>query len=610
MKLFFAGVLFVLTGAFASAPLLAAVEDEAREILAEAHLAGGEYEKASEEYTRILEKKPQDIKARLALADLLSWQKRYGESIQEYETILKDEPDNQDARLKLARVHLWNKNPEQARILSEEILSKNPQDRGARSTLNEMKISLGDIYITAGDYGKAERVYREILETEDNVQAKERLALLRAYSRHYEEALEFYDKILAENETSETRLHKARVLGWAKRFDDSTREYERLLQKEADPKVRMEMEAKRLNWGRRPVHAAQAYEKLLQEDPQNLEARFDLSELYASQSFWPEAEKEYEAILEIAPGHFRAKAGLEKARLVSERPSLISGVSFVEAKSPTRESDVNKGAFSNAMNIPVTKRLNLGLENEMARRYFSDRERVSEITNKVRMSYAEGSRQRLDAFWGVVTSNGGVPTAQPFGASYRARVHDAFTPSLSFERGRVENTGLAIARGLTADHFKERIEWDVARRWRLGEDYVYSNISDGNVKNEAGVDIAYLFSFEPKKLSLTHRSVFTDYHDTVRDYFSPKSFWTYSLALEWKHYLNKEEIFFGAKDLYYALRYEVSVDSEDVIGHHFSADIHWDIRPDWSWHVKGILSETWSKVYFDRSLETYLRHYF
>ena len=39
----------------------------------------------------------------------------------------------------------------------------------------------------------------------------------------------------------------------------------------------------------------------------------------------------------------------------------------------------------------------------------------------------------------------------------------------------------------------------------------------------------------------------------------------------------KEDIFFGANDFYYDLKYEFSADSEDVLGHGLRGEIYWDI---------------------------------
>ena len=54
-----------------------------------------------------LERRPDDLEARLKLADALSWTKRLDESLAQYERILTARPDDQQVRRAYARVLTW-----------------------------------------------------------------------------------------------------------------------------------------------------------------------------------------------------------------------------------------------------------------------------------------------------------------------------------------------------------------------------------------------------------------------------------------------------------------------------------------------------------------------
>ena len=148
------------------------------------------------------------------------------------------------------------------------------------------------------------------------------------------------------------------------------------------------------------------------------------------------------------------------------------------------------------------------------------------------------------------------------------------------------------------------------RRLKLGLDFLYSDYSDNNLCYEPGLDILYYLSFEPKRFTIKYRYFYRDFEDTVIEYFSPKGFNTNRLSFNWRHFLNKEEIFFGANDLYYDLMYSIAVDSENVVGHTFYAEVYWDINDRVNFNIKGAIVESSNEVYKDRSLTANFKIYF
>ena len=84
-----------------------ALSAEDRLLQAEIHLAAGRHEQAIDALRAYLALRPADLKARLKLADVLSWRKRLDESLAEYEKVLAAAPDDRQVRRRYARVLTW-----------------------------------------------------------------------------------------------------------------------------------------------------------------------------------------------------------------------------------------------------------------------------------------------------------------------------------------------------------------------------------------------------------------------------------------------------------------------------------------------------------------------
>jgi tetratricopeptide (TPR) repeat protein len=84
------------------------IPEELRVLVADLHVARKEYAKAEPIYRRHLERHPEDLKARLSLAELLSWTQRYPESLSQYEILLKARPEDRQVRRKYAFVLSWS----------------------------------------------------------------------------------------------------------------------------------------------------------------------------------------------------------------------------------------------------------------------------------------------------------------------------------------------------------------------------------------------------------------------------------------------------------------------------------------------------------------------
>jgi len=475
----------------------------------------------------------------------------------------------------------------------------------------EIRALLADVYIADGDYESAASEYREVLKNDPkNIKARTALADILSWNKKYDEALELYDEILKDKESPEIRLQKARILGWAREYDKSLKEYKRILDYNYNEVIEVEMLAKKAYWKNRIQHAIKYYQELIEKDPDNVEAMFDLSQIYSWQSMWEKAIEEYKKILDVSPNHFRAKEGLRKVELISTHLFSQSGYEFFEADSQDRVNDIKRNTFFNKLRYPVDYNFQIDAEYKLTNRSFSDFSDVVENEGRLGVSYLKAPDWRVSAFYDFIDYNKDIDTAHTFGGNFSLRIFDIGVSHFSFERERLENSSAVIRGDYYSDNYKERLDIDISRRLKLGLDYLFSSYSDGNYIYEPGVDLLYYISLEPRRFSVKYRYFYRTFDEKMPEYFSPHSFWTNRVSLNWRHFLNKEEIFFGADDLYYDLGYDVSVDSGDIVSHKFSAGLNWDVNKRLNFNVQGSITNTSCDVYEDKSVMATTKYYF
>ncbi len=421
--------------------------EEMEESLGEAYVMSEDYKSAIRVYRHILEREPENAEARIALAEVLSWRKEYAESIREYETLLAAKPGDLEIKEKLAEVYSWNKDYGKAEVLYREIVKKAPENMDAHIALGQLlvwekryteairyfevaisekegfdvvllygqallhagdyrrakevlrgvierepedmdaKVYLADAFAYSKEYDEAVSLYREVLQTEENRQVKTKLADVLSWVKKYDQALDLYDEVLGEGDDVRVRLQKARVLGWAQEYAKSLTEYQLILDAGHDELVELEMNAKEAYWNNRIRRAIGYYDKLIEEDKKNVEAMFDLSQIYSYQSMWEEAIREYRRILERSPHHSRAREALEKVELISSHVSLTTGYDWGEADSKDRTEDIEKLTFSVRFRFPVNHDLSMDVHYGVTDRSFSDFGDVVENTGGIRLSY-------------------------------------------------------------------------------------------------------------------------------------------------------------------------------------------------------------------------------
>ncbi len=164
-----------------------------------------------------------DWQARLELARILSYMKRYDESISEYEKVLKEKPDALSAKVELARVFFWSGQTEKAFRMLQPIPLEALDDQSRQV--------LAELYTARKDYTQAESIYQSYLKAHpDDLKVRLKLAELLSWTKHYPESLEQYEIILkARPDDVQVRRKYALVLSWAGRKAEAMAELRKTL---------------------------------------------------------------------------------------------------------------------------------------------------------------------------------------------------------------------------------------------------------------------------------------------------------------------------------------------------------------------------------------------
>lgn len=643
-----------------------AAPEEAERLLAESYLASGQHEKAIEVYKEILSRDPGDMASRKSLADLLSWTGDLAEAVRQYETVLKTTED-MEVRISLGRVHMWRGDfdkaeaaldlpelkeadtpelralrgriflwrgkfdkaaaelktlsGEEERILrakallysgrldeAEQVLKRADEMNGQEP---EAIVLLGDIMTQRGQYGPALELYRKALGSGEYPEAKERMADVLSWKRKYAESVQLYDEILAERYSPEVHRQKARVLGWMRSYDESYREYEKLFEKTGSVAVALEMEAKRYLYSGRVQKAASRYEELLTLEGDNAEALFDLAQIYSRSGLTSRAEELYERILLQYPLHSRAERALSKIRLISRRPLFSARYDLLRSKARGKETDLNVQILRGSLRVPLQHGVFMEVESQGVRHAFSDHPTAYGNRTLASVEYIKDLNWRASAYYGLGAYGRGISGPRHFfGSRLNYAPNDLVSFNFAHDREFLVNNSTVMKKGLYSDSFASRMELDLSRRLKLGADHRFSYFSDRNLLNEPAADISWLLSFEPQHLSMRYRYSYKHYRKEDRPYWTPRRFSTNRFTVLWRHYLNEEELFYGADELYYELRYDIELDSDRVVGHTVWAGISWDVDKRLNLELGGSATASSGGVYEENRFTGGVNYYF
>ncbi|MEY2606760.1 MAG: hypothetical protein QOH31_4587 [Verrucomicrobiota bacterium] len=150
-----------------------------------------------------------DTAARLELAKVLTYDKKYAEAMEVYRQMLATEPGNLDAKIGLSEVLYWTGNSEAAAAMLNGVPEDKLDDKG--------KLMLADLFVAKKDYEPAIQIFSTYLDRKpDDWVVRLKLADVQSWTKRYPEAIASYEAILnARPHDRQVRRKYGMVLSWA-----------------------------------------------------------------------------------------------------------------------------------------------------------------------------------------------------------------------------------------------------------------------------------------------------------------------------------------------------------------------------------------------------------
>ena len=255
-------------------------------------------------WIKIAELDPQNIFARIELADLFHEQELYPQAITQHEAIIeikKDDPYRVCLSLReIGKIHEDTGNYEEAQARYDEALALTAPGNWLRKDLQHRIIG---IYAADADWKGLIAYYQSKLETTPN--DPELIGLQAAASienQQLGEGITAYQKGLALAPTNaELRRNLIAALRSAEKLEDAAAAYEVLSEQQPDNfgiyrelgKLYLELQDE--------AKAKSAYQRMIDRDPENASTHLILAEIYAGHEWMADAVASYQKAISLAP---------------------------------------------------------------------------------------------------------------------------------------------------------------------------------------------------------------------------------------------------------------------------------------------------------------------
>jgi len=464
-------------------------------------------------------------------------------------------------------------------------------------------------------YDRSVALCHEILRYfPENEQALSTIARVSSWQREYDTALAYYDKLIAT--ASSTPLfyrEKARVLGWMTFYGDALLLYADAVQKFPGHEALLaEAEAKKSYYNNAYRHSIRAYKRWLALEPRHPEALFDLGQLLMRNGRWKEAIEVYDSLLEAMPNHRQARAAKEKTVTLSSMTLVRSRAEYFRAKSSGRLTDLASTAFTTSFVHPLNDRLSLYTDLESKSYSFVNSPlKPSAQGVMVGVEYRNQPDIRLRAAAGIRHNSGNLKDSGIGYVEAESSPVDNLHIALRFRRDEVIENSMTLINHLQKNEWQGKVLYDGFRRWNTGADYELAHYSDGNRRITTGADFTTHILYDPYRLNLTYRVQNYRFTDSREEYWTPSSFITHRVGVEWQHQLRQGELFQGGREFSYNVAYRMSFEPKGAISRQFEVGV----QGDWSNRLSTSLSyqHTWNSVkdiYLDDRLNAEIRWYF
>lgn len=520
------------------------------------------YEKKYEEsllyYDEYLKGHPKDAKIQIEAGDVAFWLGDFDHALSYYKMASDDVRYRPSVDSKIAKIYFIDKRYAEAAAYYESALASNPIDI-------ESRIEYARLLSYEKKYSESVLQYEAVLRIEPwNLEAFEEKGDVLSWAGHYEEAATAYDDRLKVAWDERIARQKARVLGWAKRYKESITAYEEDFEYSGNENAEREMRGKEAFWNGWVKTALKDYGKLLDDEPQNSEARFDRGQIEGNERMWSEARADFEKIVADNPGHFRAEDGLEKINILSTKNEFKPDFFWFKARSNDRSIHIDWYRTGFDFRVPILDALSIigGYHFDFFR--FTNAGSIPRQQGAIGLSASFAPDFWLKALYMPTAYTSDNRMSELFNGEMSWRPLDPVTLTVFASREDLVNQRIVFDKKLNDTAVGGRVQANIHRRWVSMGDYKYVMVNDSNRENAFGLEQLVYIMYEPLRLTFDLRFDFLDWKSTTNDYWSPHNFWFVTGEFHWRHYLNEHGIYYGAKNVYYGLKYEFQIGRDKV----------------------------------------------
>jgi tetratricopeptide (TPR) repeat protein len=591
--------------------------------LARAHAQLGQLHEADRILMSILSPGGGDARNRLLLADLFAGDGDDAKAIEMCLAVLKVDPTNLAALIRLAaaqqRIDRFTGQIDDVVKTCRTILSVSPtncqghlvlarslataQDYAGAATEYDRLLSSDPEFTVAGrekarvlysdhQFGAAQAAY-ERLQTPA---AYEKLmADLAAYGQHNSAARALLDPQLqrdfppavlraevgkAAASASDTELRSG--------IESILYDYDARAAEQNGARLEAEAKAKKdfKNYQAIPV-----YQTLIASEPANVEAIFDLGQVYGALKQTCNELNEYPEVFRIEPAHRESLVAFERAGYELD-PQLRMGVDFFSENGRDGLARINRTKLFTTAVLPW------GDEDQIisvgyARALYQPHDDRGLDGNIISARVQDKFCERLFLF------------GQANFEEFPNRIHDRVTYETglrydvcdtvrlsagSFLQNVVEN-GESMRQDIYRIAGTCGVDVRPCRYWQLGGNYLFADYSDENTLNEFYLYNSLILCPPPNQFKFV---VDMDYQafaqqtilnprepgivGAIHPYFAPSSFAYYEARFEWTQWLSRD-YFVHSNQCYYSLQYAIGSDSRLAVYNTFRVLIYCDIRP-------------------------------
>jgi tetratricopeptide (TPR) repeat protein len=448
------------------------------------------------------------------------------------------------------------------------------------------------------DFGQAAEVLRVALRDDpDNKEMLSLRARVLAWSRHFDESIATYRKLLARYPDDEfDRVGYARALAWSGRSHAAIPEFRRALAKDPDNLESRIGYARALSWYGDLAGASDEYLRILAKDPKNGDAWLGL----ATVARWRDAPTASDAFADLAASHGADAEDLKEERKAARqalRPSAGAGWTRTRERQITSDSTAFKletagqfveGRTTLARTLGVAVRAsrlhhwekNTGLPTDTTLNYdltsTGFRGDLSYLRRYPLQIAAGVAYQRFDARNPTVLFPlGGDDDFFGFNArawGYAGRL----TPSVGVRREfiAIKDTDTVGVRSLVPGGVTSAdlgLRWDWSGRSSVSGALSKSSYTDDNDRTSVGGVVAYRLNTAQPRLTLDYGLTWSDFSKPSSSYFTPLESVRHAAGLGLTGYSDRASLDYGAR---YEFSFMQSANFEDIATNAWSAYVN------------------------------------